>query len=900
MALWSALYHPAPFNVGTALLLTDGSVMCQDVGPNASGSPNWWKFTPDPTVDLLHSYVAGQWTKMKSMPARNAGQNSPQYFASAVLKDGRVFVAGGEYNGTSAQANLLAAWIYDPTIDAWSWPALPPTWTQIGDAPCCVLPDGTILVGNSNTNNSQTRIYDPVANSWSQPFPKNNGTSAEESWALLPNGDVLSEDCYGHPATELFDIATRTWKNIGPPQADLVENSSNEIGAAVLLPSGKVFVLGATGATGLYTPPSAAAPNGTWASGPPIPPVGGQAQIAKDAPACLMPNGRVLCAVGPTSQYCNNATDQGYCGPTTFLEYDPVTSAFEIAPQLATATAAPYTLTMLLLPNGQVLLTTQTNDVEIYIPGGSPSPAWAPAITSLPTTIALAEHVPLQGTQLNGLSQACAYGDDASMATNYPLVRVRHQATGHLRYYRTHDHSTMGVATGSTPQSTTFEVAVAPALGACELSVVANGIPSQPVQVTVEMLGLSGPAVFGRGGQDSTGGRKSIYLPVGTATKVGGPIAQVWDTTVWEADCPQQLGYNPALLFRDTPAVLSRGGTEGTGGKKSIYAVTTDGRLVQMWDTGIWNIDFPAEDPHGRYPPGFERLRFQGTPAVFGREPSPATGGKKSIYVITTDGRLVQLWDTDVWNADFPAEKPNGNYQSLPGAAWNVRFIGSPAVIGIANQPDAEGGKKSIYVVNGDGNLVQLWDTDVWNGVFPALQPGGRYAPGWSTRFTGTPAVFGREPSPATGGKKSIYIITSDGRLAQLWDTDAWNGDFPAENTAAANLRFQGNPAVFARQNQPDAEGGKKSVYTITTDGRLVQLWDTTTWHADFPAEAPGANYVEPWLPRFKFSPAVFGREIDPEAEGGKKSIYAVNANGTLVQLWDTSVWNGDFPLVAP
>ena len=49
-------------------------------------------------------------------------------------------------------------------------------------------------------------------------------------------------------------------------------------------------------------------------------------------------------------------------------------------------------------------------------------------------------------------------------------------------------------------------------------------------------------------------------------------------------------------------------------------------------------------------------------------------------------------------------------------------------------------------------------------------------------RFTGTPAVFDREVDPETGDKKSIYVITADGRLAQLWDTDMWNLDFPADH----------------------------------------------------------------------------------------------------------------------
>ena len=96
--------------------------------------------------------------------------------------------------------------------------------------------------------------------------------------------------------------------------------------------------------------------------------------------------------------------------------------------------------------------------------------------------------------------------------------------------------------------------------------------------------------------------------------------------------------------------------------------------------------------------------------------------------------------------------------------------------------------------------------------------------------FKGRPAVF---PTNARANKKSIYVLTTDGRLAQIWDTDRWNLDFPAETAGQRGLRFQGSPAVFPT----NAGGNKKSIYVLTTDGRLAQIWDTDRWNLDFPAE---------------------------------------------------------------
>lgn len=99
--------------------------------------------------------------------------------------------------------------------------------------------------------------------------------------------------------------------------------------------------------------------------------------------------------------------------------------------------------------------------------------------------IAPGETFRLTGRQLNGLSQAQGYGDDYSAATNYPLVRIRNSRTGTVRYCRTSDHTSMGVATGALAVTTTVLVPGDLELGRSVLQVVANGIPSEPFRVNV-------------------------------------------------------------------------------------------------------------------------------------------------------------------------------------------------------------------------------------------------------------------------------------------------------------------------------------------------------------------------------------------------------------------------------
>src|SRR5262249_30224616 len=163
----------------------------------------WWKLTPD----RFGSYVRGRWTKLRSMRLARL------YYASAVLADGRVFVAGGEYNGGTAEVELDAAQVYDPLTDMWNDLPTPAGWTALGDAAACMLADGRILVGQLTDN--QTAIFAPGPDAWTA-APNKADRSNEESWALLRDGTVLAVETHSEPNAEKYDPTSNTWS---PPLA---------------------------------------------------------------------------------------------------------------------------------------------------------------------------------------------------------------------------------------------------------------------------------------------------------------------------------------------------------------------------------------------------------------------------------------------------------------------------------------------------------------------------------------------------------------------------------------------------------------------------------------------------------------------------------------------------------
>ena len=460
---WTKLNRGAPGPVNMMLLLADGTVMAQNTGNNV-----WYRLTPN-----NGSYVNGTWT------TRNPMTSTRLYYSSAVLRDGRVLIAGAEYgNGWNT------AEIYDPVTGNWS-PAPVPAGlitqnnvlgaqgqNQAGftDSVCKILPNGNVLVApNFPTTPGGTLIYNPGANSWSA-GPAFLRSQNEASWVKLPDDSILTID-KNTTSSERYIPSLNQWINDTNVPVSLYDGIS-ELGAALLLPNGKAFFLGGNGNTAIYTP-SGSTNSGSWVAGPVIPAGLG----ASDAAAAMMElNGKILCAVGPSGVFAT---------PTSFYEYDYAVGAIGAFTQVGSPTGGltdnvfPYQTIMLVLPDASILYSDATTNLYTYVPTDFLRIASRPTISSITANGNGSYH--LTGTKLNGHSEGAAYGDDAQMDSNYPLVRAT-DGSGNVLYLPTFNWSSTSVQTGNNPVSTEFFAFQSLTPGAAySLVAVANGISSDPV-----------------------------------------------------------------------------------------------------------------------------------------------------------------------------------------------------------------------------------------------------------------------------------------------------------------------------------------------------------------------------------------------------------------------------------
>ena len=470
-------------NGGPAFLLTDGSILLNECA-SGYGTRRWWKLAPDGAGN----YVGGIWSRVAD------SINARKYFASAVLADGRFVVAGGEYSDTSGsnkKDESPKCEIYDPVANTWTQIATPGNLAQLGDAACCMLADGRLLI--ADINSTQTFTLNPSNLQWSLAAVNRAKTMnpQEESWVLMADGTVVTPECANPPNAEKYDPASDQWVSAFALKANIVENASSEIGPGVLLPDGRAFFVGSNGGnTALYTSGGTPTAHGTWAAGPPIlsPPGSRQVLGSKDGPGALEPGGKFLFPVAPVDGQKNN-----YNSPCSFFECDGTNIARVNDPP--NSNCPTYVGRLLVLPTGEILWTREDDSgMYLFQSTDAPQDPWRPVITAAPVSVTPGTTVNISGTQFNGISQASAYGDDHTPATNYPIVRIRNHKNGLVRYCRTANHSintpngtqpSMGVATGNTLITTQLAIPGDIELGPSELFVVANGIPSKPVAVNI-------------------------------------------------------------------------------------------------------------------------------------------------------------------------------------------------------------------------------------------------------------------------------------------------------------------------------------------------------------------------------------------------------------------------------
>lgn len=453
---WSKIATKAPASGGGGmLLLSDGSVICKSSAGGSDGIGNtYMKLTPD----VHGSYVNGTWSLLPPM------FDTRLYYSSQVLKDGRVYVAGGEYGTGNTRGET-----YNPVTNTWTKNGA--IGSGLSDANSGILDNGLVLQALVSGNLKSTKLYDPVTNTYST-GPTCVGIHNESTWVKLKDGSTLMVD-RGSTNSERYIPSLNKWIADATVPVSLYDPFGLETGAGLLLPDGRAFFIGSRGQTAYYTPSGNTSP-GVWSAGPSLP----NAQGQPDAPAAMMVNGKILLSCSPSPTAGNH-----FPAPTSFYVFDYLTNSYTRVNSPAgslTAPVAVYVTNMTDLPDGSVLFSYQdSTQYYVFTPDGTPLASGKPVIKSLKK--ASGASFMLTGNLFNGISEGANYGDDWQMNSNYPLVRLT--SGTNVYYARSFNWNSTGVQRGTAADTCFITAPAGLPHGTYSLQVVANGIASNPLTV---------------------------------------------------------------------------------------------------------------------------------------------------------------------------------------------------------------------------------------------------------------------------------------------------------------------------------------------------------------------------------------------------------------------------------
>jgi uncharacterized repeat protein (TIGR03803 family) len=845
---WTPLTHSAPGVISTMLLLSDGTVMGAMGSTNADGSGNQWcRLTPD----FQGSYANGNWSTMAPM------NNYRLYFASVVLTNGQVFVAGGEYGTDAGSAEL-----YDPLNDAWT--VIPDLGTtEFEDAISTILSSGDVLIAPVYPSPSGTTVIYRTALQMLTNGPAlfRGQDQAEASWVKLPDDSILTVDPYG-TNSERYIPSINQWINDTNVPVPLYDPYGSELGAGLLLPGGQAFFLGANGNTALYTPSGNTTP-GTWQAGPVIP----SNQGAADAPAAMMVNGKILCAVAAAP-----APGVEFSSPSTFYEYDPTANSFTqiSSPNGSTFYPPPYVQRMLDLPDGGVLFSDSGSQLFIYYPDGAPLAAGKPAISSISRNPDGSFH--LTGLGLNGISAGAAYGDDAQMDGNYPLVRMTNAANGNVYYARTYNWSSTSVMTGSRTVASEFALPAGLPLANYSLVVVANGNCSDPVAFS--NLTLVPEIVAQPNSQTNTEGT-TVTFGVAAA---GTPLNYFWlrdGSFVPGATNSSYLATNVQLADSGTAFSCIVSNLNGPVLSSNAVLTVISGRPVitaqpldqQMTTNGTANFSISAS----------------GTPpfAYFWRQNQTYVAGATNRLYVTSNrpvadsGSLMDCVVTNLYGrvTSSPAllivvpaplhTFPGGFAQALPYGGLVQGTDG--------NFYGTSSGNNSFFRLTTNGTVTS-WASFDYSAT--GSNPRGTLIQGRDGYFYGTTLIGG------TNGLGTVFKITTNGIITVLAEFNNNNGSEPHAGLVL------GNDGNFYGTTPAGGAFFSGIAFSITTNGTLTTLVSFPDFDS---GSTPSGGLIQGQDGNF------YGTTVNGGA-GSLGTVFQMTTNGVVTTLLSFTGTNGANP----